>query len=297
MSLSTKEREKHVLECLGQNKSYREIQALFHISPREISSIVQKAKEKNDIEEEKKLQRTITSKAYKLFAKGKDLLHVATTLGIGAPEAKKIYTDYLDLKGSHHITEVLQQFDRQTIRNFSSFYTTNDNRIDEKKLIEAIKISTGLPKIKEEYNNNLYKLSFLRKQVSLLQGQIDYFSSRNKFLIDKNLELQDGLNLNLIRNKIKEYSIEMLKRKDPRIRSSIMTILKIIKDDPEKEILINNNNNNNNNNLHFSDQKISKIVAKFNDAISETIVNSIINSNNNNNYNYNYETYNSQEKV
>jgi len=80
----------------------------------------------------------------------------------------------------------------------------------------------------------------------------------------------------------------MLKHKDPYIRSSIMTILKIIKDDPEKEILINNNNN-----LHFSDQKVSEIVAKFIDSISETIVNSIINSKNNNNY----DIYNNQEKV
>jgi hypothetical protein len=279
MSLSTKEREKHVLECLGQNKSYREIQALFHISPREISSIVKKAKEKNDKEEEKKLQRSLISKAYKLFAQGKDPLHVATTLGIGAPEAKKLYIDYLDLKGYHHIAEVLQQFDIQTIRNFSKSYTTNDNRIDEKKLIEAIKISTGLPKIKEEYNTKL-------SQLRLLQEQIDYFSPRNKFLVNKNLELQDGVNS--IRNKIKEYSIKMLKHKDPYIRSSIMTILKIIKDDPEKEILINNNNNN----LHFSDQKISELVAKFSDSISETIVNSIINSKNNNN-----DIYNSQEKI
>ena len=279
MSLSTKEREKHVLECLGQNKSYREIQALFHISPREISSIVKKAKEKKDKEEEKKLQRTLTSKAYKLFAQGKDLLHVATTLGIVAPEAKKLYTDYLDLKGYHHIAEVLQQFNIQTIRNFSASYTTNDNRIDEKKLIEAIKISTGLPKIKEEYNTK-------SSQLRLLQEQIDYYYPRNNFLINKNLELQDEFNL--IRNKIKEYITGMLKSKDLYIRSSIMTILKIINDDPEKEILINNNNNN----LHFSDQKISELVAKFSDSISETIVNSIINSKNNNN-----DIYNSQEKI
>lgn len=50
-----------------------------------------------------------------------------------------------------------------------------------------------------------------------------------------------------------------------------MTILKIIKD-PEKEILLNNNN------LRSSDQKISEVVAKFHDTISETIVHSIINS-------------------
>ena len=214
-----------------------------------------------------------------MYSKGKDPLHVATTLGIGAPEAKKLYMDYLDLKGYHHIAEVLQQFDIQTIRNFSKSYTTNDNRIDEKKLIEAIKISTSLPKIKEEYNTK-------SSQLRLLQEQIDYFSPRNKFLVNQNLELQDELNLT--RDKIKEYINVMLKRKDAYIRSSIMTILKIIKDDPEKEILINNNNN-----LHFSDQKISEIVAKFIDSISETIVNSIINSMKNNNY----DIHNSQEKI
>lgn len=52
---------------------------------------------------------------------------------------KKIYMDYLDLKGCYHLVEVLQQFNRQTIQNFSKAYMTNDNRIDEKKLFEAIK--------------------------------------------------------------------------------------------------------------------------------------------------------------
>ena len=283
MTLSIKEREKRVLECLEQNKNYREIQALFHISPREISSIVKKAKAEKDKEEETKLQRSLTSKAYKLYSKRKDPLHVATTLGIEAPEAKKLYMDYLELKGCHHVIEVLQQFDRQTIRNFSKSYTTNDNRIDEKKLIEAIKISTSLPKIIEEYNNK-------SSQLRLLQEQINYYQPRNNFLVNKHLELQDELNV--IRNKIKEYITGILKTKDPYIRSSIITILKIIKDDPEKEILINNNNN-----LHSSDPKISELVTKFKDTISETIVNSIINSNNNSNNNYNYDMYNSQERI
>src|SRR5687768_1864889 len=135
MILSTKEKEKRVLEYLEQNKSYQEIQDQIHISSRDISFIIQKAKEKKDKEEEKKIQTSITSKAYKLFTKGKDLLHVATTLGIEAQEVRKLYTDYLDLKGYHHIVELLQQFDRRTIRNFSKPYITNDNRIDEKKLI------------------------------------------------------------------------------------------------------------------------------------------------------------------
>jgi hypothetical protein len=278
MTLSIKEREKRVLECLDQNKNYREIQALFHISSREISFIAKKAKAKKEKEEETKLQRSLTSKAYKLYSKRKDPLYVATTLGIVAQEAKKLYMDYLELKGCHHIVEVLQQFDRQTIRNFSKSYTTNDNRIDEKKLIEAIKISPNLPKIKEEYNIILPELQDLR-------NQRNYYNSENKLLISKNLELQEGLSF--ARNRTKEYITELLKQKEPYIRASIMTIIKIIKEDPEKKILINNNNNN----VHSSDQIISEMVAKFYDTISETIVLSITHLTNNN-----YDRYNNQEK-
>ncbi|MGZ8887544.1 MAG: hypothetical protein ACXW1A_04700 [Nitrososphaeraceae archaeon] len=46
MILSTKEKEKRVLEGLEQNISYREIQDLYHISSRDISLIVKKAREK-----------------------------------------------------------------------------------------------------------------------------------------------------------------------------------------------------------------------------------------------------------
>ena len=231
MILSTKEKEKCVLKYLEQNKSYREIQDLCDISSRDISLIVKKAREKKDREEEKKIQTSITSKAYKLYTKGKGPLHVATTLGIEAPEALKLYTDYLDLKGCHHLVEVLQQFNRNTIRNFSKSYMTKDmtkdNEIDEQKIIEAIKISTSLPKIKEEYYN-------ISSQIKNLRNQRDHYQSENKLLINKNLMLQDDLSV--IRNKIKEYITELLKQKDRYIRLSIITILKIIKEDPEKKI-------------------------------------------------------------
>ncbi|HEX6672601.1 MAG TPA: hypothetical protein VF084_10225 [Nitrososphaeraceae archaeon] len=176
MIISSKEKEKRVLEWLDQNKSYREIQDQLHISSRDISFIAKKAKAKKDKEEEKKRQTSNTSKAYKLFTKGKSLLYVATTLGIEAPEARKIYMDYLDLKGYHHVGEVLQQFDIQTIRNFSKSYMGNDNIINEKKLIEAIKISANLPKIKQEY---------ILPQVQDLRNQRNNYHSQKNLLIVK----------------------------------------------------------------------------------------------------------------
>jgi hypothetical protein len=279
MILSTNEKAKRVLESLEKNMSYREIQKKFHISSRDISFIRKNAKEKKDKEEEEKIQTSITSKAYKLFTKGKSPLQVATTLGIGAPEVKKLYMDYLDLKGCHDIVEVLQQFDIHTIRNFSKPYITNDNRIDEKKLIEAINISASLPKIKEEYNNSLSQLQDLR-------NQNNYYHSQNDLLISKNLELQDISNL--ARNRTKEYITNFLKQKEPYIRAAILTIMKIIKEDPEKEIIINNKKI-----VRSSDQKISEMVAKFYDAISETIVLNITDLTNNNNY----YIYNNQEKI
>jgi DNA-binding CsgD family transcriptional regulator len=52
MILSTKEK-KRVLEYLEQNKSYQEIQDQIHISSRDISFIVKKAKEKQRRRKEK----------------------------------------------------------------------------------------------------------------------------------------------------------------------------------------------------------------------------------------------------
>ena len=88
----------------------------------------------------------------------------------------------------------------------------NDNIIDEKKLIEAIKISASLPKIKQEYN-------IILPQVQGLQNQRNNYHSQNNLLISKNLELQDGLSL--ARNRTKEYITELLKQKNPYIRASI----------------------------------------------------------------------------
>ena len=110
-------------------------------------------------------------------------------------------------------------------------------------------------------------------QLKNLRNQRDNYLSENKLLINKNLELQDDLILT--QNKTKEYITELLKQKDTYIRLSIKTILKIIKEDPEKEILINSNN------LRSSDKKISDIVDKFHDGISETIVDSMTNPNTN----------------
>ena len=44
--ISSREKEKRVLEWLDQNKSYREIQDQLHISSRDISFIAKKAKAK-----------------------------------------------------------------------------------------------------------------------------------------------------------------------------------------------------------------------------------------------------------
>ena len=71
MILSSKEKEKRVLDCLEQNKSYREIQNLYHISSRDISIIAKKAREKKDKEEEKKYRHLLHQKHINCIQKGK----------------------------------------------------------------------------------------------------------------------------------------------------------------------------------------------------------------------------------
>ena len=169
---------------------------------------------------------------------------------------------------------------RDNNNNNNNYNNNNYNNNNYNKIVDIIcPFCFGLLDYiqKEEYNIISSKLPDLR-------NQRNYYDSQNKLLIIKDLELRDGLSF--ARNRTKEYITELLKQKDPYIRASIMTIIKIIKEDPYKEILINNNNN-----VRSSDQIISEVVDKFYDTISETIVLSVTP---NNNYDY---MYNNQEKI
>ena len=100
MNLSREEKEKRVLELYYEKGyTYREIAKELHMSPNQIHDIISRHEEKNIAKANKKKELSLSSKAYKLFSKGKSSLEVAITLDIPQVQVAQFYLQYLKLRG------------------------------------------------------------------------------------------------------------------------------------------------------------------------------------------------------
>ena len=213
----------------------------------------------------------------------------------------------------HHFVETFKQFDNDSLQDFIDYYDfMKENGITKEELVEDFKISNDYPKIKEEYHD-------ISDQLPDLQRQRDFYISDNKILKCKNCELNNEHNslvlkiksqnrilqltvneLNIkrelldtiknsedyvtLKNKIEEQINDFLNHKKEFFELVAMTILKIIKQDPKKEILISNILHSNENldsefYLISYEEKIAEIVANtLSDIVLEINTKNILNS-------------------
>ena len=312
MFLSVKEKEKYVIELKKQDKTYREIAHMAHISPRDISTIVKKANGEMEEKERKKIVLSKTAQALQLFKRGKSPTEVAIKLELSPQETNSLYINYLSLNNLHRFVETFKEFDNDSLQDFIDYYYfMKENGITKEEIVEAIKISNDYPKIKEEYHH-------LSDQLKELTQQKDFYISDNKLLISKNCELNNEYNSLLsklesekrmleltenelnkkrelldtiknneeyatLKNKVEEQVNDFLNQKKDLFRLAVMTILNIMKQDPEKEILINNilHPNENPNSGFFLvsyEEKIAKIADTLHNITLEINTNNILNS-------------------
>jgi len=312
MDLTVKEKEKYVLKLREEGKTYRDIAHELLMSPREISKILKKANGEMDEKERKKTILSKTAQALQLFKKGKSPTEVAIKLDLSPQEDNSLYTNYLPLNNLHHFVETFKEFDNDSLQDFINYCQfIKENGIDKKEIVEAIKISNDYPKIKEEYHT-------ISDQLPDLQRQRDFYISDNKFLIYKNCELtneHDSLVLKIksqnrtlqltenelnkkielldsiknseeyanLKNQIEQQLNDFLNRKKEFFKLAVTTILDIIKEDPEKDLLINNilypNENPQSGFFIISyENKIARIADTLSDNALEINTNNILNS-------------------
>ena len=313
MDLSVKEKEKYVLKLREEGKTYRDIAHELLISPREISKILKKANGEMEEKERKKIVLSNTAKALQLYKKGKSPIEVAIKLDLSPQEAQSLYLNYLSLNNLHHFTETFKQFDNDSLQDIINLYhLMKQEGIGKKEIVETSKMINDLRKIKEEY----YDIS---DQLSDLQKQRDFYLSDNRLLINKNFEMNNESNsllsklesdksilqvtenelnkkrdlLDTIKNsedyatlkkQIGEQINDFLNQKNEFFKLAVMTILKIMKEDPEKEMVINNIINSNENPdsefyLISYEEKIAQIAADtLQNFALEINTNNILNS-------------------
>jgi DNA-binding CsgD family transcriptional regulator len=269
MNLTVKEKEKYVLKIREEGKTYRDIAHELRMSPREISKILKKVNGELEEKERKKIVLSNTAKALQLFKKGKSPTEVAIKLDLSPEEARSLYFKYLSLNNLNHFVETFKQFDNDSIQDFIDYYDLmKENGIRKEEIVEAVKMINDLPNIREEYQE-------ISDQLPDLQKEREFYISDNKLLINKNYELNNEYNsllskiessnrmleltddeinkkneyleniknskdYTILKNEIEKQINDFLNQKKELLKLAVMTILKIMKDDPDKETLINN---------------------------------------------------------
>jgi hypothetical protein len=268
--LTVKEKEKYVLKLREEGKTYRDIAYKLLISPREISRILKEASGEKETKERKKIVLSKTAQVLQFYKKGKSPTDVAIKLDLSTQEANSLYHNYLSLKNLHHFVQTFKEFGNDdSLQDFIDYYDfMKKNGITKEEIVEAIKISNDYPKVKGEYYDILEEL----KEINI---QREFYISDNKLLRYNNWELnnkhdsllskvesanrmlqliENEINKNkemlgttenseeytILKNKIEEQINDFLNQRKEFYELAVTTIIDIIKEDPDKEILINN---------------------------------------------------------
>ena len=145
----TEERKKQVIDLYhNQEKTTREIAEIERISLHDISAIL---KEEEDRQEKNKDQE-LSSKAYKLFSKGKTPVEVAITLNLREPEVTKLHRECLKLQGLSKVNLICEEIGEDNIEDFVEFWNRSKERgMDRMHMVKTLAIaSEDLPYLEEK---------------------------------------------------------------------------------------------------------------------------------------------------
>src|ERR687896_2122342 len=174
MNLSREEKEKRVLELYYEKGyTYREIAKELHMSPNQIHDIISRHEEKNIAKANKKKELSLSSKAYKLFSKGKSSLEVAITLDIPQVQVTQFYLQYLKLRGQDKLV-ILHSLLGDGIFSFYKLY--NELIIKREMSIERVAnlVETAayrLPYVETLYNQACMAADKKREEVDYLENR------------------------------------------------------------------------------------------------------------------------------
>ena len=93
----------------SQHKTYSEIAEIERISPRDINAIIKEEGAKRQKYQHEQQEQELSSKAYKLFSKGKRPVQVAIALNLREPEATKLYREYWKLRRLHKLNSIYEE--------------------------------------------------------------------------------------------------------------------------------------------------------------------------------------------
>ncbi len=178
MVLSREEKEKHVLELYYEKGYiYRDIAKELRMSPNQIRDIIKRHEEKNNAVANKKKELSLSSKAYKLFSRGKTSVEVAIMLDIPQTQVTQFHLEYWKLVGQDKLAILHALLGN---RIFSFFKLYKELVIKREMSIERVANNVEIALDKLPYMETLYEQA--NREAERKQEKVDYLENRERKL-------------------------------------------------------------------------------------------------------------------
>ena len=155
----TDEKKKAIIDLyFNQHKTYRQLAQELTMSPRDLGIIVKEEEIRRsaayaDKDNEKqrlshlhnrslrisKINYNKRTEAYRLFSKGKDLIHVAPKLGLSHTEVIRYHLEYCKLKDLNELVDVYYETDSDLSAFLNLYNLIKTKGISKETLVNALK--------------------------------------------------------------------------------------------------------------------------------------------------------------
>jgi hypothetical protein len=188
------DRDRLIVKYYQEGKSYRQIAQLARISVRDIKPILEKygadkAVEYSDTDGEivdSDSLMPISSRAYKLFSEFLTPLDAATTLHIGAPDAIRLYNEYLELSGRGTLAKLFKELSNEEISWLLRLCAVaRSKKMSISQVIECVSIyCEDLPMLKQLRDDANNDLEAAQEQVFQYENRVEYLNHLTKKLVN-----------------------------------------------------------------------------------------------------------------
>ena len=289
--LTRQEKERLVIELYNQGKTIRDIAKELRISFRDIGAIL-KSGEKEEEKEEKQPLLSSSTKAYRLFSKGKTPIEVAIALDLNESETAKYYEEYLNLNQMHELRMVYEEIGGDIVHFLKLYKLSKYAHMNPEHVVNLLQISNEyLPLLEQKYKKLTKEIDFLESekqkseqigsQVRILAKVLDDYNQQIKELHRKKIRLE-GLVKEFENNEVykkirltaeEEVNNTLSKRKDL-LKLAVSSVIESIRRNPTKynNFLINSNQYQDGQHMVFIDvyrtlildeaQRIFEVMAK-----------------------------------
>ncbi|MFY9795972.1 MAG: hypothetical protein WAJ93_09805, partial [Candidatus Nitrosopolaris sp.] len=140
--LNTEEKEENVIRLCKENKSFREIAKIMHMSFRDIGAIINKWKEreKGQLNDDIK-SKSKTTQAIKLFSEGKNTVDVVIALDLPADQVRATYRQYWDLKHMYELGQIYDEAEYDLHKLLRLHKIVKDLGMEEHDVINVLELA------------------------------------------------------------------------------------------------------------------------------------------------------------